>query len=121
MKRALLSIVVAVFLVAPGDARADANGDAEKMVRIFERVATIVEANRNDCNAMGDKLNAVIDENAAFLAEAKARSAAMSQAERDALQARYAARIQAATARMMPVMRSCATNQKVMSALRRVQ
>lgn len=122
MKRVLLSMLTVLFLVTPGDARADTNADvAEKMVRIFERMATVVEANRSDCNAMGDKLNTIIDENGAFIADAKARSAAMSQAERDALQARFGARIQAATMRMMPGMRACATNRKVTSALQRVQ
>ena len=120
MKRALVTMTVALFLVAPGDARADGNADAEKMVRILERIATVIEANRSDCNAMGDKINAIIDENQAFIAESKARAAAMSQAERDAVQARYAARIQAATARMLPGMRACATNPKVVGALKRV-
>lgn len=94
---------------------------AEKMLRIFERIATIVDANKNDCNAMGDKLNGVIDENAAFLATAKARSEAMSEAERQQFQQRYGARYQALTQRMMPGMMKCATNDKVRSALQRIR
>jgi hypothetical protein len=115
-------MTAALFLATPGDARADTNADiAEKMVRILERVATAVEANKNDCNAMGDSLNAIIDENSAFIADAKARSEAMSHAEREAIQARFRARIQAATMRMMPGLQACARNQKVMSAIQKVR
>jgi hypothetical protein len=122
MKRALLSTAAGLFLFVSGEARADANSDiAEKMVRLLERIATLVDTNKSDCNAMGDKLNAVIDENSAFIADAKARSGAMSQAERDAIQARYGARLQAATMKMMPGIRACATNPKVNAAIKRVQ
>jgi len=116
-------MTAALLLCAPGgDARADTNADiAEKMVRILERVATIVDMNKSDCNAMGDKLNAAIDENSAFIADAKARSESMTQAERDALQARFGARLQAATMRMMPGIRACATNSKVTAAIKRVK
>jgi len=122
MKRALLSMAAALFFVVPGDVRADTNADiAEKMVRILERVATVVEANRSDCNAMGDKLNAIIDENGAFIADAKARSESMTAEERQQIQARFRARIQAATAKMVPGLRACGTNAKVTSAIQRVR
>jgi len=115
-------MTAALLLCAPGDARADTNADiAEKMVRILERVATIVDMNKSDCNVMGDKLNAVIDENSAFINDAKARSEAMTPAERDAIQARFSARVQAATAKMMPGMRACGTNPKVTSAIKRIR
>lgn len=115
-------MAAALFLAVPGDARADTNADiAEKMVRILERVATVVEANRNDCNAMGDKLNAIIDENGAFIADAKARSESMTAEERQQIQARFRTRIQAATAKMIPGLRACGSNPKVTSAIQRVR
>ena len=115
-------MTAALFLMSPGDASADTNADvAEKMVRILERAATVIEANKSDCNAMGDKLTAIVDENSAFIADAKARNESMSRAERDAIQARFRARIQAATARMMPGLRACMSNPKVSGALQRVR
>lgn len=103
-------------------ARADATGDfAEKAMQLIERAATVIDMNKSDCDVMGDKLNKILDENAAFVADAKARVDKMSEAEKNALQARYRQRLMAVKNKMQDGMAKCAQNAKVASALRRVQ
>jgi predicted small metal-binding protein len=121
MKRALVMLAAAVFFAFPGDARADSNAEMmEKAVQILERVASIVQMNQDDCNTMGDKLSKVVDENAAFLAQAKSRADAMPSAERTALENRYRGRILAAIGKMKPGMDKCGANPKVQGALSRI-
>jgi hypothetical protein len=125
MKRALVSIVAAFFVVVvvvPGDARADTDAEMmEKVVQVLERVATIVDMNKSDCNAMGDKLTAVIDEKGVLLAAAKARADALSPAEKQALEARFGARVRAAAMKLQPGLRACGSNPKVLAAVQRVR
>ncbi len=121
MKRALVSVAAAVVFAMAGDARADSNAEmVEKAVKLFERVASVVDANQNDCSIMGDKLGKIVDENATFLAQAKARADAMPKHERSALEARFRPRILAAVDKMRPGMAKCGANPKVQSALSRV-
>lgn len=121
MKRALVSVAAAVLFAFPGDARADSNSEmVEKAVQILERIASVVDANQNDCNIMGDKLGKIVDENAAFLAQAKARADALPPGERNAIESRFRGRIMAAIGKMRPGMMKCGSNPKVQSALARV-
>lgn len=121
MKRALVSIFAAAAFFVAGDVRAQSYADTvEKAVQILERIANAVDANQNDCNAMGDKLTVIVDQNAAFLAQAKARSEQLTPRARNAIEARFRDRILAAISKMRPGMMKCGSNPKVSAALARV-
>ena len=117
-----LGLTTALLFCGLGPARADTNAQVvERVVRVVEQAATIVTATKNDCDLMGDKLGRLADDNAALLQDAKARDAKMTEAERDAIRQRYAARLMAATSKIMDGLRACMGNPKVGAAVRRLQ
>jgi uncharacterized protein YicC (UPF0701 family) len=108
-------------LAVASDARADTNGDlAAKVVALIEAGATVVDANRNDCNAMGDKLSQMLSDNADFIDQVKARAEKATPDELRAVSARYQARVEAAMTKAKPGLDRCRTNAKVAAVLRRV-
>ncbi len=103
-------------------ARADTDAQmAAKVIQLVEFAAGVVDANKNDCNAMGDKLSRMANDNAAFIDQVKARAEKASPAELRALVAPYQARFQAAVAKAKPGLERCQSNPKVASVLQRVQ
>lgn len=117
-----MGLAAALLVCVVGPARADTNAQiVERVVRVIEQAATIVQATKNDCNLMGDKLQKLGDENAALFREAKERDKTMTDAERDAIHQRFAARVQAAVQRMNDGLLQCLSNPKVREAARRMQ
>ena len=123
MKRALpFAFALALIAFPAGHARADSNADfAAKLMAVMEQMATIVDANKNDCNAMGDKLDRFMTDNAAFFKDAKARAEKMSDQEKQQIEERYRARLQVVVAKLQGGITKCATNPKVVAAIQKAQ
>jgi hypothetical protein len=105
------------LLVSPG-VRADAATDAvAKLVGILEHVAVIVDLTKNDCDAMGNRLDAYYQQNAQSIQDAKAAADRLSDDQKQAIQARYRARVLAALAKIQPGVARCSSNPKVASLI----
>jgi len=123
MKRLLALAFAAALVAAPWHvARASDSNDAfaAKLVAVMEQMASLVDANKNDCNAMGDKLDRFITDHDALFKEAKAREAQMSEQEKQQFEARYHARLQGVVQKLQRGLSKCITNPKVSSALQKV-
>jgi hypothetical protein len=104
-----------------GPAAADTNADIfEKAVRVMERAAEIVDANRTNCDHMGDKLSEHFDRNAQFMKDAKAMSERLSANEKHALELRFRPRIVSAVSRIQTGFDQCSGNAKVMAAIHKI-
>jgi hypothetical protein len=118
----MLALVVVGTALTPGYARADANGDMfEKVVQLIEQAAVIVDMNKSNCDAMGDKLNALIDPNTQLLANAKAQNERLTPDQKRALDARFRPRIIAAMVKLRPGFAQCSSNAKVTAAVQKIQ
>ncbi len=107
---------------AASHARADTDAQmAAKVIQLVEFAAGVVDANKNDCNAMGDKLSKIASDNSAFIDQVKARAEKATPAELRSLVAPYEARFQAAMAKAKPGLARCQSNTKVASVIQRVQ
>jgi hypothetical protein len=119
MKYALV-VVVALALVPARRAAADASADqAEQAVVIMEQIANIIDANKADCDAMGDKLGAYMDKNGEQLKKLKAAGKAVSDEQKKAFSEKYGDRMKAVFARMRPGMQKCSSNAKVSSVMKK--
>lgn len=122
MKLRHAGMISLVLLSMAGHARADANGDIfEKVVQLIEQAATIVDANKSKCDAMGDKLNALIDPNLQLLTTAKALSNRFTSDQKRAFDARFRPRVLAAMVKIRPGFAQCSSNPKVMAAVQKIQ
>jgi DNA-directed RNA polymerase specialized sigma24 family protein len=117
MKTWIVALACALLLGSSSGARADAGSDAfTKLVQLMEQAATIVDATKNNCDAMGDRLDAFYQANAQTLQEAKAATERLPDDQRRALTARYRQRLSAAMAKLQPAMR-CTGNAKIAALL----
>lgn len=120
MRRASI-LAVAAVLAIPGHSRADTNDQlAAKVVALVEVGASVVEANRNDCNAMGDTLSRMVADNASFIDDVRARSEKVTPSEMRTLTARYQSRLEAAMTKAKPGLDCCRSNAKVAAVLRKL-
>jgi hypothetical protein len=116
----MISLVLLGTAVTSGHARAD--GDIfEKVVQVVEQAAVVVDANKSNCDAMGDKLNALIDPNAQLIAAAKALSDRFTPDQKRAFDARFRPRVLAAMVKIRPGFAQCSSNAKVMAAVQKIQ
>lgn len=115
------AITIAIALVLIPAARAAADSDAtkgEQAVVLMERFAAIVDANKDNCATMGDKLTEFIDSNSAQIKKLRASKPATQQ-EREAFEAKYNERMKAVADKMMPGLKKCHGNAKVAAALKK--
>jgi hypothetical protein len=118
MKYALI-LVVALALVPARHAYADASADqAEKAVVMMEQIATIIDANKANCDAMGDKLGAYMDKNGEQLKKLKAAGKTLSDEQKKAFSEKYNDRMKAVFTKMQPGMQKCSGNAKVSSVMK---
>ena len=94
---------------------------AEKLVQLVERGASIVQESQNDCNAMGDRLGKLADDNADLIRRAHERGDKMSASERADMETRYRPRLEAAAAKAAGGLRKCMSNPKVQDAIRKAK
>src|SRR4051794_4938789 len=113
MKQVIVLALVLAFVPAR-QSRADANADhAERAVVMMEEIATIVDANKANCDAMGDKLNGYLEKNGAELKQLNAAGKNLTAEQKKAFSDKYADRMKAVFAKMTPGMKSCQANTKV--------
>ncbi|MEO7730451.1 MAG: hypothetical protein ABIY55_05725 [Kofleriaceae bacterium] len=119
MKHFLVLFVV-LTLVPARRVYADANADqAEQAVVMMEQIATIIDANKANCDAMGDKLGAYMDKNGEQLKQLKQSGKTLSAEQKKAFSTKYADRMKAVSAKMMPGMQKCSSNAKVAAVMKK--
>ncbi len=122
MKLAIALVFALLFAPLGGHAtqRADSNAEfVAKLVAAMEEMANIVDSNKNDCNAMGDKLDKFLTDNAAFFRDAKERAAKLTDQEKKDMEQRYNARLQVVIVKLQEGLTKCASNPKVVSAIQK--
>ena len=120
MKQALV-VALLVILIPARHVHADTSADqAERAVALTEQIATIVDANKDNCDAMGDKLGAFLDKNGKELEKLKAAGKTVTAAQKKAFEEKYADRMKAAGAKIMPGLQKCSSNAKVSSVMKKM-
>lgn len=125
MKRLLVLLVLAfafafvIVIVSPRLAVADATVEqtAERMVVLIEKMASITDTYKNDCDAMGGALDKFADATAEERAALKAARAKLTREQKDAIAKKYEARLAAGAAKIAAGMRACGSNPKVKAAM----
>jgi hypothetical protein len=119
MKHALV-LVAALALIPARRVHADTNADnAEKAVVMMEQIATIVDTNKDNCDAMGDKLGTYMDKNGDQMKKLKAAGKTLTDAQKKAFEDKYADRVKAIADKMMPGLQKCHANAKVTGAMKK--
>lgn len=124
MKKSLLVLLAAVAFTALSSlssrsALADSPvaAAALRVVVIFEGVGGIAQDWKTDCNGMADHLTTYANATAAERVSLNATLSTASPAEKKALDAKYADRIQAARAKLSVGMNACSQNPRVAAAV----
>jgi hypothetical protein len=86
-------------------------------VIIIEKVGSIAKEDVGNCDLTATQLNAYADSTATERAQLNATMGTASPAERKALDARYAPRLQAAQVNLAAGMTACRSNPKVVAAI----
>jgi len=89
----------------------------EEAVGLMEEMANLADSNKEDCDKMGDALAGFMDKNGETIKKMKDMDKGKSEDEKKAMMEKYKARIEASTAKLMPAMMKCATNEKVKGAM----
>jgi len=94
--------------------------DEEKMISYLEDMAELLEANKDDCDAMAKKLTKFQESRGreAKKLEARLKAEKGEKAAQDVFKEKYAARMEAATKKMMAGLMNCSGNDKVMQAMK---
>ena len=119
MKRlATLGLVFCVVfgLALPSSAEIS---NAERSVQLMEKVASIVDTDKADCDQMARELNVFYDANAATIKELAAWGKTLSADEKKAMSDKYRSRILAASQKMAAGTQKCGTSKAVAEALAR--
>jgi hypothetical protein len=120
MKHALV-LVVALALIPARRVHADVNADyGERAVVMMEQIATIIDTNKDNCDAMGDKLGTYMDKNGVELKKLKDAGKTLTDAQKKTFMDKYAARMKAISDKMVPGLQKCSTNAKVTAAMKKV-
>lgn len=113
--------LVSALLAAGVLLGACARPSIEAYVEALERMAVVVEAHRNDCDAMGRALARFLEREGEPIRTYQAHSSRLTHAERAELEGpRYGPRVQAAMARLVPGHRRCDRNSAVRKAYERL-
>jgi hypothetical protein len=121
--RIVLALVVAASLVSPAFSQAKkaapaaSADDGEKVVKLDEELAGIVDANKNDCDKMAAGIKTFVDKNGKEMQRLREEGMKRTPGERAEFQKKYGARIQAATTRLNAGIGKCIQNPKVKDAL----
>ena len=119
MKHALV-LVVALALIPARRVHADVNADnSERAVVMMEQIAALIDTNKDNCDAMGDKLGTYMDKNGPELDKLKAAGKTLTAAQKKAFMDKYAPRMKAIADKMMPGLQKCSANAKVTAAMKK--
>ena len=110
-----------LLLVPARSSHADAAADnaklMEKAMAVMEDMANIIDANKDACDPMGDKLNVYVDKQAPFFKQLKDATKNLTADQKKALTDKYSDRMGKAVKKMTPGMTNCQKNAKVTAAM----
>lgn len=90
----------------------------DQMVALMETLAEIAVANEDDCAQMAAAIDAKLQENKSFLAQAQ--STRKAAADDRQLQEKYQPRVMQAMAKLMPPLEQCKDNQALQRAVQKL-
>ena len=79
----------------------------------------LVDANKDNCDVMGDKLTAYMDKNGEQLKQLKAAGKNLTDAQKKAFTEKYQERMKVVGSKMMPGMQKCSGNAKVVAVMKK--
>jgi|GEM_PF-2584814 len=119
MKHALV-FVVALALIPARRVHADTSADqAEQAVVVLEQIAAIVDTNKDNCDAMGDKLSVFMDKNLERVKALHAAGKNLTEQQKKEFAEKYKERLKAVSTTMSSGMQKCASNAKVSGAMKK--
>jgi len=106
-----------------GDAEAApfTEADWEAVVVFTEKVADVVDANKDDCDAMATNLQNLLDENAELIARANAWQKTASKEDQARFNEKYADRFQAMGMKLAPGFQACQSHAGVQAQFKRFE
>jgi len=123
--KTFLGIGLALALAAAPFARAHAADSSEalmeKVAKVMEDMASLVDDNKANCDVMADKLSKFFDDNAAVIKEGKAASAKSTPEQKKTWEAKYRPRVEAAGKKMQDGVMKCHTNAKLKTAMEKMK
>ncbi len=116
---AVLVAVLAFTVLSTHSSFADAALDAAalRMVVIVEKVGSIANDQKTNCDEMATQLSAYADSTATERAQLNTVLGAATPADRKALETKYSARIRAAQQNIAAGMQACSSNARVVAAM----
>jgi hypothetical protein len=113
MKRILSTLAILTVTFALSGCKSD----EEKYVGAVEDLGSAVEANKDDCDKMGDALQGIFDKNRDLLEEGEKKGKSMSEEETKAFKEEYGPRMDLATEKWVGGALECGNNKKVAAAM----
>ena len=119
MNTTIKTILCAALIVAPLSI-AGCKSDEEKVVSYMEEMAEIMDSNKDNCDAMAEKLTKWNESKGKELKEleTKMKGKKDDKEAAEAFKKEYGDRMEAATKKMMSGGMKCMTNEKVMKAMK---
>jgi hypothetical protein len=112
-----LSCLVPAFGQAKSKSAAKASDDGARVVALDEQMASIVDADKSNCDKMANDIKAFADKNGAEMRRLSQEGQKRTKDEQAEFLKKYGSRIQAATAKMNAGVPGCIQNPKVKAAL----
>ncbi len=107
-------LVLLVALALPARSYADTNAD--KAIVMMEQVASLIDANKGNCDAMGDKLSAWSDANSAHLRQLMEATKTLPADQKKAFEAKS----KPLATKMMAGLQTCSSNAKVTAVVKKL-
>lgn len=92
----------------------------EKMVELMEKMAGIVDANKDNCEKMATAVTAFVASNEDLLKKAKEAESKLSPEQKQAFMMKHAAHVQGAALKMAAGMGACQNNEAIMKAMQAI-
>jgi len=93
----------------------------EKVAKVMENMASVVDDNKANCDVMADKVGKFIDDNVAIINEGRAASAKATPEQKKIWDAKYKARVEAAGKKMQEGLVRCRTSARVKAAMEKLK
>ncbi len=113
MKRIFTTLTLSSFILGT----AACGSPEEQAVKLMEEMGNIMDANKEDCDKMGDELKKFVDKNGETLKNLQNALKGGDEAKEKAMKEKYADRIGSAMGKVMEGSMKCATNEKVGAAM----
>lgn len=100
---------------------ATAGNPEERAISMMEDMGTLIDAEKNNCDRMGDRLSAFLDAHKHTIRDVKAFSERQTPAQKKASEDKYKVRAQAAGEKMMRGVMACMSNERVKAAMSKMK